>query len=95
MVPLPIQLASSTLRKVIKRLHYPLEVMLGVRALVRGLLAEPAQSRRDDGRARGGRRPFHGASLGAEDAAGSGGGVSQQIFARHGGDLASVFFAAP
>jgi len=28
MVPLPIQLASSTLRKVIKRLHYPLEVML-------------------------------------------------------------------
>src|SRR5450631_391163 len=28
MVPLHIQLASSTLRKVIKRLHYPLEVML-------------------------------------------------------------------
>jgi transposase InsO family protein len=28
MVPLPIQLATSTLRKVIKRLHYPLEVML-------------------------------------------------------------------
>ena len=28
MVPVPIQLATSTLRKVIKRLHYPLEVML-------------------------------------------------------------------
>jgi putative transposase len=28
MVPLHIQLASSTLRKLIKRLHYPLEVML-------------------------------------------------------------------
>ena len=28
MVPLHIQLASSTLRKVIKRLHYPLEIML-------------------------------------------------------------------
>ena len=28
MAPLHIQLASSTLRKVIKRLHYPLEVML-------------------------------------------------------------------
>jgi putative transposase len=28
MVPLHIQLTSSTLRKVIKRLHYPLEVML-------------------------------------------------------------------
>jgi hypothetical protein len=28
MVPLHIQLVSSTLRKVIKRLHYPLEVML-------------------------------------------------------------------
>lgn len=28
MVPLPIQLTTSTLRKVIKRLHYPLEVML-------------------------------------------------------------------
>jgi hypothetical protein len=28
MVPVHIQLASSTLRKVIKRLHYPLEVML-------------------------------------------------------------------
>jgi putative transposase len=28
MVPLPIQLATSTLRKVIKRLHFPLEVML-------------------------------------------------------------------
>src|SRR5450432_107893 len=28
MVPLHIQLASSTLRKVIKRLHYPLDVML-------------------------------------------------------------------
>src|SRR5450631_4849566 len=28
MVPFPIQLATSTLRKVIKRLHYPLEVML-------------------------------------------------------------------
>jgi len=28
MAPLHIQLASSTLRKVIERLHYPLEVML-------------------------------------------------------------------
>ena len=28
MVPLPIQLTTSTLRNVIKRLHYPLEVML-------------------------------------------------------------------
>jgi transposase-like protein len=28
MVPIHIQLASSTLRKVIKRLHYPLEIML-------------------------------------------------------------------
>jgi len=28
MVPLHIQLASSTLGKVIKRLHYPLAVML-------------------------------------------------------------------
>ena len=28
MVPFQIQLTSSTLRKVIKRLHYPLEVML-------------------------------------------------------------------
>lgn len=28
MVPLPIQLTTSTLRNVIQRLHYPLEVML-------------------------------------------------------------------
>jgi len=28
MVPLPIQVQTSTLRKVLKRLHYPLEVML-------------------------------------------------------------------
>jgi len=28
MVPLHIQLANSTLRRVIKRLHFPLEVML-------------------------------------------------------------------
>jgi putative transposase len=28
MAPIHIQLASSTLRKVIKRLHYPLEIML-------------------------------------------------------------------
>lgn len=28
MVPLHIQLANSTLRRVIKRLHFPLEIML-------------------------------------------------------------------
>ena len=28
MFPLPIQLTTSTLRKVIKRLHYPLDLML-------------------------------------------------------------------
>jgi len=28
MVPLPIQVETSTLRKVLKRLHYPLDVML-------------------------------------------------------------------
>jgi transposase-like protein len=28
MVPLHVQLANSTLRRVIKRLHFPLEVML-------------------------------------------------------------------
>jgi hypothetical protein len=34
--------------KVLKRLHYPLNVIL-VCAVVRGLLAKPSQSRRDDG----------------------------------------------
>ena len=36
------------LRKVLKRLHYPIEVML-VRALVRGLSVEPSSPRGDDG----------------------------------------------
>jgi hypothetical protein len=69
--PLHIQLANSTLRRVIKRLHFPLEIML-MRSLVRRLSAEPAQLGRDDGRAWGAGRPFHCPSLGAKDAAGSG-----------------------
>jgi len=42
MVPLPIQLTTSTLRKVIKRLHFPLEVML---ACVRWYAAYPPSLR--------------------------------------------------
>ena len=39
-------------REALERLHYPIEVMRVVRALVRGVPAESAVHRRDDGRAR-------------------------------------------
>ena len=42
MIPLHLQLADSTLRGVLKRLHLPAGGVAGVRALVRGLLVEPA-----------------------------------------------------
>jgi len=77
MVPLPIQLTTSTLRKVIKRLHYPLKVML---VCVRWYAAYPLSLRNFEemmAESGVGRRPCHGASLGDEDAASSGGAVSR------------------
>ena len=45
-----MKMMSKALRKVIKRMHYPLEVMLNLCALVRDLPAEPAPHRGDDAR---------------------------------------------
>ena len=47
-----------------------------MRALVRRLAAEPSQPRGNDGRAWRARRPRDSSPLGAEDAAGAGGGVA-------------------
>src|ERR1039457_5001716 len=81
----------AALRMVIKRMHYPLEVM-HVRALVCVLSAELSPPRRDDGGTRRGRRPRDDTSLGNQDRAGAGRCVSPMQAAighelAHGRDL--------
>ena len=53
----------EALRRVVQRMHYPLEVMLVCVALVRGLPAEHSKHRGDDGRARRLRRSLQAAPL--------------------------------
>ena len=62
----------EALRKVIKRLHYPIEVML---VCVRWYAAYPLSLRGDDGRARRVRRPRDGSPLVDQDLADPGRGV--------------------
>ena len=74
MVPLHVQLANSTLRGVIKRLHFPLEIML---VCVRWYAAYPLSLRNlEEMMAERGVLVRHRAPLVAEDAARVGQGVS-------------------
>ena len=67
---------NEAVRKGFKAAALPDRGDVGVRALVRGLSVEPATDRKDDGRARGGRRSRHDPSVVDQDAAGACRGVS-------------------